>query len=80
MESTLLQIWRGTKPEGRTTTKYIRSIHCRELERENNALAEALDRIMEYAHDGARIRDVDPQEQPQFIAARAALALRNKQP
>lgn len=40
---------------------------------ERDALRSALERIMEYAHDGARIRDIDPNEQPQFVAARAAL-------
>jgi hypothetical protein len=29
----------------------------------------ALERIMDYAHTGAAARDVDPTEQPQFIAA-----------
>jgi hypothetical protein len=29
----------------------------------------ALERIMEYAYTGAAARDVDPTEQPQFVAA-----------
>jgi hypothetical protein len=36
-------------------------------------LYEALERIMEYAHAGARICDVDPTVQPEFVKARAAL-------
>lgn len=37
-------------------------------------LTDALDRIMEYAHTGASVRDVYPSEQPQFIAARKAIS------
>ena len=37
-------------------------------------LLSALVRIMEYAHDGAAIRDINTSEQPEFINARAAIA------
>lgn len=36
-------------------------------------LYHALDRIMDYATTGAAVKDVNPYEQPEFIAARAAL-------
>lgn len=52
----------------------VQAVNEREsLLAERDALRAALERIMEYAHDGARIRDIDPNEQPQFVAARAAL-------
>ena len=37
-------------------------------------LLEALHRIMDYAHTGAAVRDIDTSEQPEFVAARAAIA------
>lgn len=37
-------------------------------------LVAALDRIMDYAHTGAAVRDVLTSEQPEFIAARKVLA------
>ena len=44
------------------------------LQAKCDALADALFRIMPYAHDGASVHDVDTSEQPEFIRARAALA------
>ena len=38
-------------------------------------LVEALDRIMEYAHTGAAVRDVYTDEQPQFVRAKEALSI-----
>ena len=37
-------------------------------------LYNALNRIMDYAHTGASVKDIIPEDQPQFIAAYAALA------
>ncbi len=42
---------------------------------EARSLASALRGIMPYAFTGASVRDVDPTEQPQFIAVTDALAL-----
>ena len=44
------------------------------LDRQRLDLLDALRRIMTYAHDGAAVRDIDTTEQPEFVAARAAIA------
>ena len=40
----------------------------------NEELVSALNRIMDYAYTGARISDVDPSEQPQFVTANELLS------
>jgi len=45
-----------------------------EATRQRLELLDALRRIMTYAHDGAAVRDIDTTVQPEFVAARAALA------
>lgn len=45
-----------------------------DLDRQRLDLLDALRRIMTYAHDGAAVRDIDTTEQPEFVAARAAIA------